>query len=73
MTHHGADTVMDDFIPNSFHIEKPKTLVDLMKEETIVNLMNYGGVNKHKVKAGETWHYHFDKNCTVLLVFEDDQ
>lgn len=59
--------------PSICENEEPKTLFNLMKEETIVNLMNYGGVNKHKAKAGETWHYHFDKNCTVLLVFEDDQ
>jgi hypothetical protein len=53
--------------------EKSKTLVDLMKEETIMNLANYGGVNRHLVKAGETWHYHFDRDCTVLLVFDEDE
>ena len=52
MTRHGTDTVMDDFIPNSFHIEESKSLVDLQKEQIILMLKNYGGVNEHKVKAG---------------------
>jgi hypothetical protein len=73
MTRHGADTLEKDFRPDSFHIKESKSPIDLQKEQIILMLMNYGGVNKHEVKAGETWNYHFDKNCTVLLVFEDDQ
>ena len=52
--------------------DETKSMVELQKEQIILMLKNYGGVNEHKVKGGETWHYHFDKDCTVLLVFDDE-
>jgi hypothetical protein len=40
-------------------------------EQTIVDLMNYGNVNRHEVKKGSDWYYHFSDDCTVLLVFKE--
>lgn len=56
-------------IPTAIISNEPDGL-DAAKAQTIQELMNYGHVNKHEVKAGSDWYYHFSDDCIVLLVFK---
>ena len=65
---HGSDNVIDDYERNVFRPDEIETNSE--KEQTIQELLNYGNCNRHEIKAGETWKYHFDEDCTVILVFK---